>query len=76
MKHKLAYFILLVIFIFFGKMFSGIFEDDEFDEKYFFIKSSPTWRWHFYSPRGMSDLKLEAMSEEQREDQLIDIFPN
>ncbi|ROH97652.1 hypothetical protein [Chryseobacterium daecheongense] len=66
-----AYIILLLVLLFVGRFFSGVYEDDEFSEKYFFIKSSPTWKWHFYSPRGMSDQKLEEMSPDQQKEQIM-----
>lgn len=73
-----AYIILLLILLFVGRFFSGVYEDDEFNEKYFFIKNSPTWKWYFYSPRGMSDQKLEEMTpDQQKEEQMFEKYvPN
>lgn len=69
-KRKI-YFILFLIILSIGRFFSGIYEDDEFNEKYFFIKSSPTWKWYFYSPRGMSDKELEDMMPDERDEQVM-----
>lgn len=70
-KKIIMYFILFIIFLFLGRLFGGVFEDDEFNDRYFFIKNTPSWKWHFYSPSGMSDLELKDMSKEQREEQLM-----
>lgn len=68
---KRIYLITLLIILLLGRLFAGIFEDDEFGENYFFIKNTPTWKWHFYSPRGMSDLKLDEMTENQKKEQIM-----
>lgn len=65
------YFILFLILLFFSRFSTGIYEDDEFSERYFFIKSSSTWKWYFYSPRGMSDKKLEEMQPDEKEEQIM-----
>jgi|GEM_PF-790457 len=70
-KKILKYSSVIIISLILIRLFTGIYEHDEFNEKYFFIKSYPTWKWYFYSPRGMSDLKLENMSREQKEEQLM-----
>ena len=62
MVRKIIY-VLLFIFIY---LFSGIYEDDEFNERYFFIKTSPTYKWYFYSPRNASDMKIEDMDDKQK----------
>lgn len=65
-------FILLGIFI---KFWVGIYEDDEFSNRVVFIKHRPIWKSFFYSPRGMSDLKISEMSpEKQFEQKLFDEF--
>lgn len=48
------------------RFFCGVYVHDEFNEEHFFIKHKPTWKWKFYSPRGMSDLKFEEMTEKQK----------
>jgi hypothetical protein len=35
----------------------------------FFFKHRPTWKWKFSSPQGMSDIKLEELSEEKQIEQ-------
>lgn len=66
---KLSGIILGVLI--FSKFWVGIYADDEFPESYFFIKHRPIWKTYFYSPRGMSDLKLSEMSEERQKEQLL-----
>lgn len=66
MARKYAIFIIFFIFFY---LFTGVYKDDEFNEKYFFIKNLPTWKWYFYSPRYSSDLRLENMSEIERYEQ-------
>lgn len=51
------------------RLFCGIYIHDEFAEKHFFIKHRPTWKWEFYSPLGMSDNKIEDLSEENQIEQ-------
>lgn len=70
-KRKLISIIASLALIILIRLFSGIYEDDEFNTKYIFIKNNPTWKWYFYSPRGMSDLSLEQMTEEQRNEQVM-----
>lgn len=65
MVRKIIY-VLLFIFIY---LFSGIYENDEFNERYFFIKKSPTYKWYFYSPRNASDMKIEDMDDKQKYEQ-------
>ena len=59
-KKKIAFSVIIVLIIL--KLFGGIYEDDEFEEKYFFIKNKPSFKTYFYSPRGMSDMTIEQMS--------------
>ena len=65
MVRKIIY-VLLFIFMY---LFSGIYEDDEFNEKYFFIKKCPTYKWYFYSSRNASDMKIEDMDDKQKYEQ-------
>lgn len=53
------------------KFWIGIYAHDEFGNNVLFIKHRPIWQTFFYSPRGMSDLKLEEMSYEKRKEQLL-----
>ncbi|TPN81371.1 hypothetical protein [Aquimarina algicola] len=67
--------ILAVIILIISKFWIGIYKDGEWGEKYIFIKHRPIWKTYFYSPRGMSDLKLSEMSEDkQKEQRLFDEF--
>lgn len=51
------------------RIFCGVYINDEFGESHFFIKHRPTWKWEFYSPLGMSDNKIENLSEENQIEQ-------
>ena len=59
-----------------AKFWIGVYQHDEFsNEKYMFVKHRAIWKTYFYSPRGMSDLKLSEMTdEEQFEQRLFDEF--
>jgi hypothetical protein len=35
----------------------------------FFIKHRPVWKWEFYSPIGMSDMKIDELSKEKQIEQ-------
>ena len=51
------------------RLFCGIYIHDEFSEKHFFIKHTPTWKWRFFSPLGQSNLKIEELTEEEQKEQ-------
>ncbi|MBF4486738.1 hypothetical protein [Flavobacterium sp. CSZ] len=51
------------------RLFLGVYEHDEFAESHLFVKHRPTWKWKFYSPQGMSDTKLEELTEEKQIEQ-------
>lgn len=74
MKKKTRIILIIGILIV-SKFWIGIFTNDEFGGKDVFIKHRPIWKTFFYSPRGMSDLKLSEMStDEQNEQRLFDEF--
>ena len=57
------------------RLFFGVYLDDEFGDKNLFMKHRPTWKWRFYTPIGMSDLKIEDLSnEKQIEEKYYDEF--
>tara|TARA_R110002072_G_scaffold179487_2_gene335531 strand:+ start:947 stop:1189 length:243 start_codon:yes stop_codon:yes gene_type:complete len=68
MKKKITILIILVIL---GRFFLGVFSHDEFGGTHIFIKHKPTLKWNFYSPIGMSDLKLEDLSKEKQKEQIL-----
>jgi len=69
---KIAFIILLGLLL---KFWIGISEDDEFKEYNIFIKHRPMWKTFFYSPKGMSDMTLKEMTDQQRyEQKLYDEF--
>ncbi|AQY20977.1 hypothetical protein [Riemerella anatipestifer] len=69
-KRKIKFLAIIgLVFCFVVRFFCGVYEHDEFAENYYFIKHKPTWKWRFYSPRGMSDLELNQMTNEQKYEQ-------
>jgi hypothetical protein len=50
----------------------GVYSHDEFIwEKHLFIKHRITWKWHFYSPVGMSDLTIDERAAEIKEEEIL-----
>ena len=68
MKFKLTIFFIIIIALV-VRLFCGIYIHDEYKEQNLFIKHKPSWKWKFYSPSGMSELKFEEMTEEQKAEQ-------
>lgn len=68
---KLRYIIIGCFLVVGIRFFGGVYESDEFNENYFFIKNKPTWKWSFHSPRGLDDTPLSEMTEEDKEEQLL-----
>lgn len=69
---KIKFLVIIALVVCFTvRFFCGVFEHDEFDEDVYFIKHKPTWKWRFYSPRGMSDLEFNQMTDEQRYEQTM-----
>ena len=71
MKKVIKISVVTIGILVFLKFWVGVYEDDEFYERNLFIKHRPIWKTYFYSPRGMSDLKLSEMTEEKRKEQLL-----
>jgi hypothetical protein len=69
MDKKIAIFTLILALTLSVRLLCGVYIHDEFAESHFFIKHKPTWKWEFYSPQGMSDLKFKALSEEKQIEQ-------
>ncbi|MEG1025594.1 hypothetical protein ACHRVK_15370 [Flavobacterium plurextorum] len=69
MKRKISIGIFIFAAVLTIRLFCGVYEHDEFAETNFFIKYRPTWKWRFYSPRGMSDLKMKDLSKEEQLEQ-------
>ena len=69
----IRFFVIIISTL--AKFWIGIYTHDEFGEKHLFIKHKAIWKTFFYSPRGMSDLKLSEMSiKKQNEQNLFDEF--
>jgi hypothetical protein len=69
MKKKVLIGVFTFAVVLIVRLFSGVYVHDEFAEKHFFIKHRPTWKWKFYSPLGMSDTKVEELSEDKQTEQ-------
>lgn len=75
MKKKIFGGILVVVLFTLFRLFFGVYVDDEFGDESLFIKHRPIWKWRFYSPIGMSDLKMEDLTKEnQMEEQYYEEF--
>ena len=66
MNKKVLIGTLTITFILLFRLFVGMKVDDEFGERDLFLKHRPTWKWKFYSPIRMSDLKIEDLSKEKQ----------
>lgn len=69
MKKKIVIGVFIFVIAITIRFFCGIYNHDEFGENHFFIKHRPIWKWYFYSPVGMSDLKFEDLSKEKQIEQ-------
>lgn len=75
MKKKLNLVVLIIALLVLSKFWIGVYEHDEFHNERIFVKHRAIWKTYFYSPRGMSDLKLSEMTvEDQAEQKLFDEF--
>ncbi|WP_217491456.1 hypothetical protein, partial [Polaribacter reichenbachii] len=71
LKRKTGILILIIGILIVSKFWVGIYTHDEFGGKNIFIKHRPIWKTFFYSPRGMSDLKLSEMTTEKQNEQIL-----
>lgn len=69
MKKKIVIGVFIFAIAITIRFFCGVYRHDEFGENHFFIKHIPIWKWYFYSPQGMSDLKFEDLSKEKQIEQ-------
>lgn len=69
MNKKLLFFPLAIFLFVMVRLFCGVYSDAEFYEDHFFIKHRLVWKWHFHSPLGMSDMKLEDLPKEKQIEQ-------
>lgn len=63
-------FILLFLLIFF-RLFTGVYEDVEFDENHIFIKAKPCWKYSFHSPTRKTDLELADLSGSEKKEEVL-----
>lgn len=75
MKKKLIIGFGLILFAIAFRFYFGIYVEEEFGDKNLFLKHRPIWKWKFYSPIGMSDLKIKDLTiEKQIEEKYYDEF--
>ena len=75
MKKKVLIGTFIIVAIISFRFCFGIYVDDEFGEENIFLKHRPTWKWKFYSPIGMSDLRIDDLTiEKQIEEKYYDEF--
>jgi hypothetical protein len=75
MKNKIIIGFVLIFFAISFRFYFGIYVHDEFGDKNLFLKHRPVWKWKFYSPIGMSDLKIKDLTiEKQIEEKDYDEF--
>ena len=57
------------------RLFCGVYIHEEYADDVFFIKQKPTFKWRFYSPIGMTDLKMQDLTpKQQKEQKAFDIY--
>lgn len=71
MNRIIPFLILVLILLVSIRIWFGIYVHDEFGDTELFLKHRPAWKWKFYSPIGMSDLRFENLSEKQKQEQLF-----
>ncbi|MBF4467505.1 hypothetical protein [Flavobacterium sp. LC2016-12] len=69
MKKIISIGIFIFASVLITRIVCGVYIHDEFAERHFFIKYRPSWKWTFYSPLGMSDIKIEELSKEKQTEQ-------
>ena len=72
MKKKLIWISLVLTASFFwGRLWMGVYSHDEFGGTHIFFKRKPIWKWSFYSPIGISDLRLEDLTPKKQKEELL-----
>jgi hypothetical protein len=71
LNKKIEILLILISILTLMKFWIDIYSHDEFAKNQVFIKHRPIWETHFYSPRGMSDLKLLEISEKGQREQIL-----
>jgi hypothetical protein len=75
MKNKIIIGFGLIFFVIVFRFYFGIYVHEEFGDKNLFLKHRPVWKWKFYSPIRMSDLKIKDLTiEKQIEEKYYDEF--
>jgi hypothetical protein len=70
MRKGIVLSLVIIIALIMTRLFCGIYTHDEFCDNIFFIKHRPTWKWRFYSPIGMSNTKMEELTNTEKIEQL------
>jgi hypothetical protein len=70
MRKGIVLSLVIIITLFIIRLFCGIYTHDEFSDNIFFIKHRPTWKWRFYSPIGMSDTRIEELTNAEKIEQI------
>ena len=65
-KKKSIFTILCVLGVLFW-LFTGVYKDSEFGDKYWFIKHKPTWQFYF-TANEEDGLRFDTLTPEQQED--------
>ncbi len=71
MKKIISASVFIIIIITSLRFWIGIYRHDEFNNTHLFLKHRPIWKWKFYSPTGMSDLKINEMTPAQQQEQRL-----
>ncbi|NRD19491.1 hypothetical protein HNV08_05485 [Winogradskyella eckloniae] len=69
MKGKIG--VLLIGILIVSKFWIGIYTHDEFGGRHLFMKHRPIWKTFFYSPIGMSDVQLSALTIEKQKEHIL-----
>jgi len=64
------YILFGFVFFILTWLFTGFYQDAEFNELHVFTKYRPTLKVNFHSPIGMEDLNLDDLLPEQKKDEL------
>ncbi len=59
----------IIIDSIFFRLYFGIYTNDEFGDKHLFMKHRPTLKWKFYSPIGMSDMRIQELPKDKKFDE-------
>ena len=64
------YVLFGLVFFILTWLFTGVYQDAEFNEIHVFTKYRPTFKVNFHSPIGMEDLNVDDLSAEHKKEEL------